>query len=392
MQSYVVILGRLFSFDTWQAVIKFGAERNACDDLEGLRAVSSFAMLLDGVSTVTAGLIGLLVLFLVPQRLGVDPKLITAAAIYTCTLFVQLPGAPIGLMRLFDRFGWLTAISIGEAGLRFGASVALFMTQGPLAAYLYAFAAILGAANLLRILLSVRLLRNAAGGRASADIQDMRKVARAFMAFSAGSWVTSTLNVTRRDGTTLLVAALLGPAATGLYGLAVRIARPIRDLAELVRQAIFPDLSRLIADSKRETVLVVVRKVLVLTLPSAAAIGLLGIALGDRVIGLLAGPAYANAYWPLIFLITAAALYLCMPLLSSLVILCAGMRTYTLSAIAAGMIWAIAVVWPMLWWGLQGAAVGELVYVLAWLAINLIVLGPGRVKRVAARSSSWRQR
>ena len=374
VQSYVIILGRVFSFDTWQAIIRFGAECRARHDLPGLRAVSSFAMLFDAGSSLAAGAMGLSLLLLFPETLGLSDAEHHAALIYTGTLFLQLPGAPVGLMRLFDKFSWLTAITVVEAASRFFASIALFFAGAPLSAYFYSFAAILVGSNVARIIASLILLRRAAGSLRISRLDEMRKVRRRIILFSSGSWLTGTLNVTRRDGTTLIVAALLGPAAAGLYGFAVRIVRPIRDLAELLRQALFPDLSSLVAEGRHENVSEVVWRVLLHTVPLAAGITIAGVALGDLAIRTVAGPGYADAYWPLVFLLAAASLYLCMPLLSSLAILYAGMRKYALATVGAVCVWAILFIWPMLIWGVAGAGVGELIFVLAWAAIIVRLL------------------
>jgi O-antigen/teichoic acid export membrane protein len=374
VQSYVVILGRVFSFDTWQAIIKFGAECRARDDLPGLRALSNFAMLFDAGSSVAAGGMGLLLLFLFPELLGLSDAALRAALVYTATLLFQLPGAPVGLMRLFDKFSWLTAITVAEAALRFLASAMLFIARSPLSAYFYSFAAILVAANVARLIASLILLRRATGPLRLSGLDEMRKVRRRIMLFSSGSWLTGTLNVTRRDGTTLIVAALLGPAAAGLYGLAVRIIRPIRDIAELLRQAMFPDLARLVAEGQHANVSVVVWRILLHTVPVALAITIAGIVFGDLAIRTVAGREYAGSYWPMVFLLAAASLYLCMPLLSSLAILYAGMRKYALATLGAVTVWALVFLWPMLIWGVAGAAVGELIFVLAWAAIIVRLL------------------
>ena len=374
IQSSVVVLSRLFSFDTWQGLIKFGAESDARNDLRGLAAVSSFAIVFDALTAFAAGACGLLILFLFGDTLGLSADYTAAAAVYIASLFVHLPGAPIGLLRLFDKFDWSTAVVIGEAALRCSVSAIFFLVDAPLSAYLYAFAAILAFASLLRVGLALKLLRSATRGLAFSTPKELRTVSRRFVRFSVGSWITGTLNVTRRDGTMLIVAALLGPAAAGVYAVAQRMVRPVRDVAELLRQAIFPDLSRLVADSQHQSVLTLVRQVLLYTAPLAVLATVGGIAFGRPAIALVAGHAYLDAYWPLVFLILAASFYLCMPLLSSLAILYVGMRKYTIAAVAAAAVWALLFIPPMLAWGIDAAGVGELVYVIAWIGANTLLL------------------
>lgn len=374
LQAYVVLLGRIFSFDTWQAIIRFGAASTAGGDSRRLLAIGNLAMVLDIASACAAGIAGLAFLLLLPGTVGLSAAYLPAAAAYTASLFLLWPGAPTGLLRLFDRFTWLTAIAVGESASRFLVSAILFAADATIAAYLLAFAAIMVASSLVRTFLAIRELRAATGGLRLPARGELSGVAPDFIRFSAGSWITGTLNVTRREGTVLVVAALLGPPAAGLYGLALRIVRPIHDVAEIVRQALFPELSKLVAEGDRQSVAHVVRRILLFTVPIGAAAAATGIALGNFLVMAVAGPAYAEAYWPFVWLVAAAGLYFCMPLLSSVVILHAGMRVYTLGALGAAAIWALLFIWPMLTWGVGGAGVGELVYVVAWVGINLALL------------------
>lgn len=385
VQSYVIIVGRIFSFDTWQGLIRFGADAEARGDTARLRAIVNFAILFDAGSALAAGTVGLALLFLFRGLTDFPPDYIQAAAVYTASLFFQLAGAPIGIMRLFNKFQWQTGIAVGEGAAKLAAAAILFALEAPVTAYIYAYGGILVAAGLVRIAVSLRLLAAATGRLAFSRRDELSAIARQFVTFSAGSWITGTLNVTRRDGTTLVVAALLGPAGAGYYAVAQRIVTPIRDVADMLRQALFPDLSRLVAQEQHDKVAALLKRVLLYTMPLAL-LTLLGTTiLGELAIWIIAGPGYERAYWILVALGTACCLYLCMPALSSLVILYAGMRIYTLAAVAAAAVWALLFTLPMLRWGIDGAAVGEVIFLTTWLAINTrIFLSAFRRRREAA--------
>lgn len=374
VQSYAVVMNRVFGFDVWQGIIRFGAEAQERHSMSRLRAVCSFALLFDFASALAAGAVGLLILFVVPSWLKVPADSLWPAAVYVATLFVQLPGAPVGLMRFFNKFHWLTVITVLESGARLAAAALLYLEHASLGSYLLAYAAILLAFNGVRIVTGLWLVKRATGSWALASTSDMRPIVRQFVRFSAGSWITGTLNVSRRDGTTLIVAALLGPAGAGFYAVGQRVVRPLRDVAELIRQAAFPEISRMAAGGSDAEVGTLVRRMLRLTLPLAALLSILGLLLGRFVIRIAAGAGYEQAYWPFVWLVCAASLYLCTPILSSVAILYSGMKRYVLSTLVAAAVWAIALVPPMLVWGVAGAGVAEALFVAVWIVSNVTEL------------------
>jgi O-antigen/teichoic acid export membrane protein len=299
-------------------------------------------------------------------------------------LFFQLPGFPIGLMRLFDKFHWLTGISVAESAGRLAAAFILFLTHSGLPAYIYAYGTVLVTANLIRIAASFYLLHVETGSFRHPSLREIRAVARTFLRFSTGSWITSTLNVTRRDGSIFIVAAILGSAGAGYYSIAQRIVQPIKDVSEMLRQALFPELSRLVAKGEHKQVAELIRRVLFYTVPLAATI-IIGVLLfGNVAVNLVAGPAFDKAYWILLGLATASSLYLCMPLLSSLVILYAGMKSYSTATAIAAAIWAALVTFPIYLWYARGAGVGEVIFVVSWLTICTVILRKSFARRIAS--------
>ena len=368
VQSYVVILGRTSSFDTWQGIVRFGAKAEAHGESRKLIGIASCAVLLDAASAALAGIVGIAALLLFANSFDFPHEYVGAALFYTASLFLQLPGAPIGLMRLFDKFHWLTGIERRRIAARLVAAAILFQAQAPLSNYIYAYGAVLIVANLVRIAVSFYLLRAETGPFRLPSAAELREVSRTFLRFSAGSWITGTLNVTRRDGTLFVIAAILGPAGAGYYSVAQRIVQPIKDVAEMLRQALFPDLSKLVAKGEHKQVRELVRRVLLYTISLALLIILSVLVFGKFGVKLIA-PGFGKAYFVLLGLTVASSLYLCMPVLSSLVILYAGMKTYTKATIAAAVIWAALFMLPILQWKVRGAGVGEVIFVVSWLVI-----------------------
>lgn len=383
VQSYVVILNRLGSFDTWQGVVRFGARAKVEGKPRDLMTVTTCAVVLDAASAAVAGVAGVTILLLAGDLLNFSSAYLHAALVYSAALFFQLPSAPIGIMRLFNRFGWITAIAVSESAARLVAAAILFGLGTGVSTYIYAFGAILIVANLLRVAASLYLLRRESGPLQLPTGDELRAAATGFARFSAGSWITGTLNVSRREGTIFVVAVLLGTGGAGYYAVAQRLIQPIKEAAEMLRHALFPDLSKLAASNDHRNISTITRQVLGYTIPVALALLAVFAAAGEIAIRLIAGDGYGSAYWILVALATASALYLCMPLLSSLVILFAGMKAYVMATATATAVWALVFWIPMIKWGVKGAGVGEVVYVIAWIAACVAVLRTTGSKRAS---------
>ena len=374
VEAYARLVDRLLRLEPWQAVIKYGAEalEHGRDDRFG--QLLKFAFLLDLGGALLASLIALGGAFLVGPWFGFDQQTSELAAVYSLTIMLSLGATPTAVLRLFDRFALFAALDVVLAVLRL-AAVALAWASG---AGLWTFLLIALAAQIGRplSLLALAWRELFRHGRAGCWRESLTGVTRNF----AGLWdfiwwlnLSVLIRKSTRELDTLLVGALLDPAAVGIYHVAKRLGDAALKVGTPIQQAVFPDIARLWTCRQiarlRRTVLHVN-----LVAASIAALGLAVVALDvDRVLALTVGNSFADAGAPLLAQMLAVTLALggitLRPALLSM-----GQQRPLLVAVVAGsvgfygtMLLALPIV------GVVGASLGHVAFNGIWLVVCLAV-------------------
>lgn len=104
--------------------------------LDDLRRLVVFTARLDMGSAVTGAAVAAATLWFFGTALGLPAEILPAATLYAGSLLFMITSAPIGLLRLFDRFSLVILEDIVEALVRLLGGAALYMTGGGLSAFL----------------------------------------------------------------------------------------------------------------------------------------------------------------------------------------------------------------------------------------------------------------
>lgn len=295
-------------FQSWQAVIRYGAASLEKGKRADFRALIRFTAWLD----IVAGLVGVVLcaalvwaaggLFDIPQGLTA-----TTAVYATCTAFMVM-ATPTGMLRLFDRFDVLaTRDTLG----------ALFRLGGALLGSLLGWG--------LEGFLAIWYLATAVGGLslAFAAWWEMRKrgllggaepVPRATDAHP-GLWsfvwstnITTTLSLVSGNLGTLCVGALLGPAEAALFSVARQIGEAALKPGRFLSPAIYPELARLAALGDMAGTAALLRRVLLIsTGGSLLLLAVLALG-GEWLLRLVGGAQAAPAYGIMLMLGIASAI------------------------------------------------------------------------------------
>ena len=282
VRSYAQAASGLAKFQSWQALIRFGAARAERGDSAGLRDLSAFTLILDAASGLIALIAAVALAPVIGGALGIAPDAIWLAQLYCLAIPLMTSATPTGLLRLFGRFDLLSGQSVATPGIRL-AGIGLAAALGaPLWAYVLAWLASDLIGELLLWFAGWRELRRrglAEGPRPSPRraVRDNPGIARFTLAANLGA----TLNQAVAPLLTLLVGSLLGPAAAGLYRLLQILVDTASAPAEIVMRSLFPEAARL-----RDRDPAHFRSLIVRTLALAS---LTGLAFG--LVAALAGPA-----------------------------------------------------------------------------------------------------
>lgn len=290
VRSYAQAASGLAKFQSWQALIRYGAARADRGDASGLRDLSSFTVMLDGASGLLALAAAMLLAPALAPAMGVAPDAIRLAQLYCLVIPLMTSATPTGLLRLFDRFDWLSWQSVATPALRLGGIALAAALDAPLWGYVLAWLASDLIGELLLWFAAWRELKRR--GLAHGPLPSARRAVGdnpGILRFTFAANLGATLNQAVAPLVTLLVGSLLGPAAAGLYRLLQILVDTISAPAEIVMRSLFPEAARLHERDPAHFRRLIGRMLALAALTGFAA-GLIALVAGSALLSAAAGP------------------------------------------------------------------------------------------------------
>lgn len=366
IHTYALGANALTNFQSWQVVIRYGSPALARGDEETAGAAMSLSLGLDIASGTVGMVAGMLLLPLLASRFGISGDWVWVAVAY-CTIVPSMASAtPTGVLRMLDRFDLIALQQPATPLVRCALSVAALWGGYGLPGFVVAWyvADLVGDGMLW--LFAIRELSR----------RDMLRHVRPGLRRPAsrlpGSWhFVWTTNMSTSLGAgwgpvgNLMIGALLGPAAAGVYKVASTLLDAAGKPADMLSKGFYPEIMRLDPagpDPWR------------LALRSGAISGAVGIALGlvvvvasDSIIGGIFGSRYLPAADILSIMTLALAISMATFPFQSLLYM-AGRQTDALAAQAvATAVYLLTLAGLCVTLGLTGAAIA---YVVGNLAVS----------------------
>jgi O-antigen/teichoic acid export membrane protein len=251
--SYVRAVERLIGFQSWQPLIKYGAELQGPEHKDDYRALLKFGLLVDVSAALSAFAVAVGLALFIGPLLGIGPEALQQVLIYSTVLLFQINGLPTAVIRLAGRFrlvaygtlvGGLVRLALCVLGLWIGADLIYFVV-------VWTVTQIMGSLSLLLIAF-VELRRQDITRLLTAPIRGVTKRCKGLIFFTIGSNIELTLRSSANELDTLIVGMFADPAAAGLYHIAKRIGRLILQLGVQVQAVLYPDVARLWAQRALE--------------------------------------------------------------------------------------------------------------------------------------------
>ena len=247
IRAYVTIVDRLVNFQSWQAMIRYGAEALERRHDEEFKRLIKFGTLLDAATAVAGAAIGASAVYWIGQWRGWNPEVIHLASLYSLSILFNLSGTPKAILRLFDRFTLFAWQQVAASVFKLVGVVFALMSRSSLGGFLviWMLTDILG--YLLLLALGWRELKRR-GFSGILTRTSLQGVTRQHPGLWGFVWLTNldgSARMALKELDTLIVGGLLGVASAGLYQVAKQCAKIIDQVSDPLYEAMYPELAKL---------------------------------------------------------------------------------------------------------------------------------------------------
>ena len=308
LHTYVLAIRGFLNFRTFEAVVKYGVPMHESDDNDGLRRLLRITTSVDVMSSIVATLLGVFAASITGKFLHWDAHIVTIAAIYSLTMLTTATGTPNGILRLYDRFDVLGIWYMISPAIRFFGVVIAWFFDADMLAFVGVWAVAFVFENIWIYLRGHREIHQHMSESIwrGFRVRELAETTPDFRHFMGVIYWQTNVDLLPKHLAVLLAGSLLGPAGAGMFRLANDFSTVLSKPGLMLREVLFPDLSRMLHNKEAGFHELGFRAVRI-----AAALGLLlvllSIPLGAPILGFI-GADYTPAA-PLMTLMLLAATF-----------------------------------------------------------------------------------
>ena len=253
LHTYVLAVRGFLNFRTYEAIVRFGVPLHENGENKNLKRLFRTTTLIDMSSGIVATLVGIGAASAAGVFLHWDDRMISLATLYSLVMLTTVANTPNGILRLYDRFDALSVFyMVGPAIRIIGVSIAWMMD-----ASMYVFISIWAIAYVLEnswlfIRGHLELKKHIKDsiwqgmGWRGENWRETLKTTHEFRHFMTVLYWQTNIDLLPKHLSVLLAGSLLGPAAAGMFRLARDFSSILTKPAMMLREVLFPDLTRIL--------------------------------------------------------------------------------------------------------------------------------------------------
>jgi O-antigen/teichoic acid export membrane protein len=245
----VLIVDTIVKFNSWQALIKFGAEAFENKQIDEFKKLVKQASILDVSSSISGTIIAVSFAYIIGIWLHWDIKMAPMAMFYSIVILFNLSGAPTGILRLYNKFKLLAIQKTVFSGVRLIAILIAFLTTKNLWVYIIIWVATDIAGNIFLLILGYHILhKNEVKAWWKSPISNFKR----FFTFTFWTNITSTLDLPVKQLDIFVVSAVIGLEGVAIYKILKEISKVIGQIGDPIYQAAYPEFASMVA--KKENI------------------------------------------------------------------------------------------------------------------------------------------
>jgi O-antigen/teichoic acid export membrane protein len=308
--AIIIALGQavtgLANFQTWQFVVRWGANGDGPADATG------FAIALDMLSVLMGTIAAAVLVWTAQLWLPLPDELLWLTFGYCVVSLLSIRTTPTGLLRLRFKFAKATAAEAVQPAIRAAGAILAFFFMPTVTGFVLAWAA-----AEIAVALALWIIA------ASEEKIDLSRVSlRRIPAAHPDAWrfvwstnMSGTLTIAGKQVMILMVGSLGGEALAGGFRVASQLGQALVVLAQTISKAIYPEL----VHAKDEALLMARRMANIALIGGVMAV-LVALFAGRWGLTTVAGTEFAGFYWAMVILAIAGAVELVGASLESLLV------------------------------------------------------------------------
>ncbi|BAV65643.1 lipopolysaccharide biosynthesis protein [Sphingobium cloacae] len=365
---------RLVKFESWQPLIKFAAEEEVEADPVRMARLYGYGVLLDISTAALSAFLLVAIAAVLGPVFGVKGIPLDAAALYSLTMLTKVIGAPGAALRLDGRFAAVAYSQILSNILRvILAALCLWLETGIIGFILAWTVAEISYSAFYVWLGCQSLRRQGVPFPLSVPLKGLKRDFPDFLSFAWSTNLSTALRTLTHEADELVVGALAGQGAAGMYNLAKRIAKLGQQIAGQVQTVLYPELARMWRSGERDMFRGTIFNTQMLLSGTGVAIAVLTWFFGEWLLRIGPGAQYVAAF-PLLMSQVIAVLFIMHSAPARSALLSMGQPQLVLHVFALSTVIFYMVAIPgLVYFGPMGASVAHIV--LAVVTAVLLDLG-----------------
>ena len=244
--SYVLIIDRLFNFQSWQALIKHGIESIEKENISEYRGFVKFSFCIDVVSALVACVFAIITSDLLGFIFGWQEKTIDLIKIYSISILFNISGSALGVLRINNCFLHIALADTASAFAKVVAILGSYLSFYDLNLQLIIIIWLSTEVFHKFLLLYLALVQ--IGGKEARDIifTKLKPMKAQIKGFFKVLLLTNLEGAVRvlRDFDIFFVTYLLNEASAGIFRLAKQLGQLISIYVEPMYQVVYPELTK----------------------------------------------------------------------------------------------------------------------------------------------------
>lgn len=302
-QALVALVG----FQTWQTIVRFGAPDVVGGEWDRFGRLALFGALIDAIGAILGCGIAAWIIYTFGAALALNQTYVNSAFLFICALVWARGTAPLGVLRVLDRYDLAVAVGAITPAARLLAAVAIWLTNPTVERFLFAWAAIELCSAALYWIVAWRVkpdaLKMSHIGHWRRTIDEHPGI----LPFLGLNYLNFSLVALLQQGPLLAVGYVLGTTAAGVYRIADQLAKGLSKFAVLATQALYPEINRQRHGSSVDQFRKLVRRINLSLIGTGLLVVGAGATLGEPLLVLIGGDAFARGGVVLLPLAVGAA-------------------------------------------------------------------------------------